>query len=137
VNAAKTRAAQPGAPIPSRPICVAMVEDVPALRQSVAELVGEASDLRWIAGFSDGETALRELPTAGPDVVLMDIRLPGMSGVECVRERQVLDLLARGRQYKEVANELGLSYHTVRTHVQHIYRKLQVGSKAEAVEVVR
>ena len=44
------------------------------------------------------------------------------------RERQILHLLSRGRIYKEVAAELELSTATVRTHIQHIYKKLQVHS---------
>lgn len=54
-----------------------------------------------------------------------------------LREREILDQLARGRQYKEIADGLGVSFHTVRTHVQRIYRKLHVRSKIEAVRRVR
>ena len=49
------------------------------------------------------------------------------------RERTILDLLVRGRSYKLIAAELGISVHTVNNHIRHIYRKLQVNSRAEAV----
>jgi two-component system, NarL family, nitrate/nitrite response regulator NarL len=49
------------------------------------------------------------------------------------RERDVLRSLVRGLAYKQVADELGLSIDTVRTHIRGIYRKLQVHSVAEAV----
>jgi len=50
-----------------------------------------------------------------------------------MRERQVLDALSRGQRYKEVADTLGISMDTVRTHVKEVYRKLHVNSRAEAV----
>jgi DNA-binding NarL/FixJ family response regulator len=49
------------------------------------------------------------------------------------RERQVLDLLARGRIYKEIAAELGMSVATIRSHIFHTYQKLHVRTRAEAV----
>ena len=49
------------------------------------------------------------------------------------REREVLDYLARGYLYKEIAAELSLSYDTVHTYVRRIYEKLQVHSRTEAV----
>ena len=49
------------------------------------------------------------------------------------RERQVLEALSQGQRYKEVADTLGVSIDTVRTHVKEVYRKLHVNSRAEAV----
>jgi DNA-binding NarL/FixJ family response regulator len=49
------------------------------------------------------------------------------------REQQVIDRLAAGRSYKEIADALGISYDTVRAHIRSIYEKLQVHSRAEAV----
>jgi DNA-binding NarL/FixJ family response regulator len=49
------------------------------------------------------------------------------------REREVLHLLARGRQNKEIVDQLGISPSTVATHIRRIYEKLQVHSRAEAV----
>src|SRR5437868_3939509 len=49
------------------------------------------------------------------------------------REAQVLELLSRGFLYKEIGETLGLSYATVHTHIRHIYEKLHVRSRTEAV----
>ena len=50
-----------------------------------------------------------------------------------MREREVLDLLAQGCLYKEIADQLQISYSTVSTHLEHIYEKLQVHSRTQAV----
>jgi DNA-binding NarL/FixJ family response regulator len=49
------------------------------------------------------------------------------------RERELLDLLAKGHRYKEIAETLGISFDTVRAHLRNIYDKLQVRSRTEAV----
>lgn len=49
------------------------------------------------------------------------------------REREVLSLLAKGFTFEEIGNILKISPHTVTTHVRHIYRKLEVGSRSQAV----
>ena len=51
------------------------------------------------------------------------------------REAEVLDLLAQGYSYKEIATQAGVSYHTVHSHVRHIYEKLHVRSRAQAVAI--
>jgi DNA-binding NarL/FixJ family response regulator len=51
------------------------------------------------------------------------------------REREILDSLARGRMNKEVAAELEISIGTVRKHIQHIYEKLHVNTRVEAVNL--
>ncbi len=68
------------------PIKVAIVEDDEGIRTSLAALVRRASALRWAGDYPDAETALKEIPRKPPDVVLMDINLPGINGVECVRQ---------------------------------------------------
>jgi DNA-binding NarL/FixJ family response regulator len=50
-----------------------------------------------------------------------------------VREQAVLDSLARGLAYKQIGDELGISINTIRTHLRHIYEKLHVQSRTEAV----
>ena len=52
------------------------------------------------------------------------------------REKQVLDGLAAGLQYKEIADKAGISTETVRVHVRRIYSKLQVSGRMEAVRKV-
>lgn len=68
----------------SSPIRVALVEDHAPLRNQLAQWIGEAPGFECVGAFADAETALTGLPAAAPDVVLMDIQLPKMSGVECV-----------------------------------------------------
>lgn len=66
------------------PIKVAIVEDNRGTRESLTELVGRAPTLRCVGAHPNGEDALLNIPAEQPDVVLMDINLPGMSGIECV-----------------------------------------------------
>jgi DNA-binding NarL/FixJ family response regulator len=66
------------------PITVSIVEDSRGTRESLSELLRRAPGLRCMGAYANGEQALRELPAQTPDVVLMDINLPGMSGIECV-----------------------------------------------------
>jgi DNA-binding NarL/FixJ family response regulator len=67
-------------------IRVAIVEDDEQVRENLARLVGEAKGFECVATFGSGEQALDALPRRTPEVVLMDINLPGISGVECVRQ---------------------------------------------------
>jgi DNA-binding NarL/FixJ family response regulator len=68
------------------PIKVAVVDDDEGIRTSLAALIRRASNLRLTGDYPDAETALKEIPRRPPDVVLMDINLPGVNGVECVRQ---------------------------------------------------
>lgn len=63
---------------------VALVEDNAKLRKSLGTLLNSTADLECVEACADGEQALQQLPSVGPDIVLMDIHLPGMSGIECV-----------------------------------------------------
>ncbi|WP_128548270.1 response regulator transcription factor [Larkinella soli] len=67
------------------PITVAIVEDKEPIRQSLAILIDGADGFSCRSAFETAEEALEALPFEGVDVVLMDIDLPGMSGIECVR----------------------------------------------------
>src|SRR5437899_389968 len=67
------------------PIKVAIVDDDEGIRSSLATLIRRAPALRLTGDYPDAETAFKEIPRRPPDVVLMDINLPGMNGVECVR----------------------------------------------------
>jgi len=202
------------------PITVAIVEDNDQLRATLARVLDRAEGFRCTGQYANAEEALKHLPEEKPDVVLMDINLPGMNGVECVRqlktlcpqiqvimltvyedtdnifnalaagatgyllkrtpraelleairdvvrggspmtthiarkvvqsfqqrpatpapaaeelsprEREVLDCLAQGFLYKEIADKLGLKYETVHTYIRRIYEKLQVRTRTEAV----
>ncbi len=65
-------------------INVSIVEDNCGTRESLQELLGRAPGLRCVGAHANGEVALQAIPAENPDVVLMDINLPGMSGIECV-----------------------------------------------------
>lgn len=200
-------------------IAVSIVEDDPQARKILAGWVSHAQGFRLSGDWGDAEAALAKLPETKPNVVLMDINLPGMSGVEAVkklkpvlpetqfvmltvyedadhiynalaagatgyllketprqellkaledvhhggspmtsniarkvvqsfghtspaasadgdlspREQEVLDLLARGYLYKEIAERLNISVPTVNTYVRRVYEKLHVRSRAQAV----
>ena len=68
------------------PISVSIVEDNDKLRGTLAKVIGRAEGFRFVSDYANAEDAVAELPKAKPDVVLMDINLPGMNGVECVRK---------------------------------------------------
>jgi DNA-binding NarL/FixJ family response regulator len=65
-------------------IKVAIVEDDARIRKVVTEVLAGAKDCQCIGVFADGATAVANLPSLAPDVILMDINLPDLSGVECV-----------------------------------------------------
>jgi DNA-binding NarL/FixJ family response regulator len=71
---------------PEMPIKVAIVDDDEGIRAGLAALIRRASDLKLTGDYANAETALKEIPRHPPDVVLMDINLPGVKGVECVRQ---------------------------------------------------
>lgn len=198
---------------------VMVVEDDRGLREQLVAILETASDLKCLGAFNTAEAAIPQILEKEPDVVLMDIKLPGMSGIECVaeikkvkpamqvimvtiyedserifralksgangylvkssppeqlleairdvskggapmsshiarkvvqhfhllgpsptetenlspRERQVLDLLAMGFIYKEIAAKLDIATETVRTYVKNICQKMHVRSRLEAV----
>jgi DNA-binding NarL/FixJ family response regulator len=200
-------------------ITVAIVEDQQRTREGLAALIGGTRGYRIVGQFASMEEALRKLGWEPPDVALLDIGLPGMSGIEGVRrlkaqwptlqilmltvyadnehifeaicagacgyllkdtpppklleavrelceggapmspeiarkvvtmfqtvappkteehrlsprELEVLKLLADGHSYKTAAQVLSVSQDTIRFHIRHIYEKLHVHSKSEAV----
>lgn len=200
------------------PISVAIVEDLAEVRNGLAELVESDKELSIIGSFENAEAAVQKLPALQADIVLMDINLPGMSGIDCIksikekcpstqfmmftvyendekvlqalqagatgyllkrtepqrilesikelnqggspmsssiarkvlnifihekkrtkkeilsnRENEVLELLADGLLYKEIAEKLFISHGTVRQHIHNIYEKLHVNNRTEAV----
>lgn len=71
-------------------ISVSIVDDEEKLRQSIAAFVNGSPGFRCASTFASGESALEQLPAQWPDVILMDIHLTGMSGIECARRLKVL-----------------------------------------------
>ena len=67
-------------------IKVAIVDDDEGIRSGLAALIRRAPNCKLAGDYANAETALKEIPRHPPDVVLMDINLPGMKGVECVRQ---------------------------------------------------
>ena len=198
---------------------VVLVEDDIRLQRQIIEILAQPADIECLYAVSSAEEALKEIPVRPPDVILMDINLPGKSGVECIpelkrklpqleivmltayeeednifralkagasgyliksstpeeifdairdvqsggapfsshiarkvvqyfrgekkiedeneklsaREREVLDMLAGGFIYKEVADKMNITVETVRTYVKRICVKLHVRSKVEAI----
>lgn len=203
-------------------IRVAIVEDDHDIRQSFETIIGTAPGFECVKSFETAEAALEEIPLLQPDVVIMDIHLPGISGIEAVRilkeeipalqiamctvyeddehifnalragasgyllkrtspekllealsdlhnggspmsgeiarrvvasfqkkttpspelaaltprEKEILDLLAKGYLYKEIAAELFISIETVKRHIHNIYEKLHVQTRTEALNKV-
>ena len=72
------------------PTTVSIVEDNEQLRGTLARMLGRADGFRCLGEYGSAETALEAIPKLPPNVVLMDINLPGMNGVECVRKLKPL-----------------------------------------------
>ena len=70
---------------------VVVVEDDRGLREQIVAILRSAPDIKCIGAYSNGEEALSKIPALNPDVVLMDIGLPGMSGIECVAQLKKLN----------------------------------------------
>src|SRR2546430_7088264 len=76
------------------PITVSIVEDNEQLRNTLARVLNRSDGLKCLSQYGNAEDALKDLPNVKPEVVLMDINLPGMNGVECVRQlKQALPTL--------------------------------------------
>jgi DNA-binding NarL/FixJ family response regulator len=73
------------------PIIVSIVEDDDGVRAGLVRLLEKSRDFRVLASYPSAEAALRGIPQARPDILLMDINLPAMDGVECVQKLHALD----------------------------------------------
>lgn len=110
---------------------VAIVEDDRRWRSNIERLLAETEGLELAGSFPSGETAVQEIPRHPPDVVLMDINLPGMSGVECTR------------QLKAILPQLQIVMLTVYDDSDRIFQALQMGAngyllkRAQADEIVQ
>ena len=97
-------------------VAVSIVEDDPQARKIIAGWIGRASGFRLAGDWGDAESALKHLPEKKPDVVLMDINLPGMNGVEAVR------------RLKSALPATQFVMLTVYEDADHIYNALSAGA---------
>lgn len=67
-------------------IAVAIVEDIKEIREGLQLLIDSSNDFLCKEVYASAEDALKGLPSSQPDVILMDINLPGMNGIECIRQ---------------------------------------------------
>ncbi|MDB6057479.1 MAG: two component transcriptional regulator, LuxR family [Verrucomicrobiales bacterium] len=95
---------------------VAIVEDDLRWRTNVEQLLRETDGLEFVGSFKSGEDAIRDLPVRRPQVVLMDINLPKMSGVECTR------------QLRELLPAVHIVMLTVYDDSDRIFQALQMGA---------
>ncbi|HEY3932210.1 MAG TPA: response regulator transcription factor [Verrucomicrobiae bacterium] len=98
------------------PITVSIVEDNDKLRETLVRVLNRADGFRCVSQYANAEDALKDLPQTKPDVVLMDINLPGMNGVECVR------------QLKKIAPEIQVMMLTVYEDTENIFDALAAGA---------
>jgi len=98
------------------PITVSIVEDNEQLRGTLARVLNRADGFRCVSQYGDAETALEGLPKDHPEVVLMDINLPGLNGVECTR------------QLKQVLPRVSIIMLTVYEDTENIFNALAAGA---------
>src|SRR5258706_7943900 len=98
------------------PITVSIVEDNEQLRKTLARVISRAEGFACLGHYGTAEAALEALPKEAPEVVLMDINLPGMNGVECVR------------RLKQVAPEILGVMLTVYEDTENIFNALAAGA---------
>jgi len=67
------------------PISVSIVEDLPEVRTSLENLIRDSAEFLFLSSYPSAETAKEGIPRDQPQLVIMDINLPGMSGTECIR----------------------------------------------------
>jgi len=98
------------------PISVSIVEDNEKLRGTLARVLDRAEGFRCVSHYGNAEDAVKDLPQVRPDVVLMDINLPGMNGVQCVQ------------QLKKLMPQIQIIMLTVYEDTENIFSALQAGA---------
>ncbi len=97
-------------------ITVSIVDDEKELRQSMEAFINGSPGFRCVSAYHSGEAALKQLPQDRPDVVLMDIHLTGMSGIECVQ------------RLKAMVPEMQIMMLTVYEDTEQIFKALSAGA---------
>ncbi|MDB6124565.1 MAG: DNA-binding response regulator [Pedosphaera sp.] len=100
----------------STTVRVAIVEDNLALQEQLVHQLAQSSDITCVGHYNSAEEALKEIPRSNPDVVLMDINLPKMNGVDCVR------------QLKALHPKTQFIMLTIYEDADHIFESLQAGA---------
>jgi DNA-binding NarL/FixJ family response regulator len=106
-------------------IRVAIVEDNEDLRQTLEAVLKREKGIECVGAFASGEEALARVPALKPAVVLMDIQLPGITGVECVR------------QLKPLLPQLQIIMLTVHDHTKSVFESLEAGANGFLLKPVR
>ncbi len=101
---------------------VAIVEDDRGLREQLAQILGAARDVHFVGACASGEEAIERIHVLQPDVVLMDIKLPGMSGIECVSH------------LKKALPSLQILMLTIYEDSERIFRALKAGADGYLVK---
>lgn len=101
---------------------VVVVEDDRGLREQLVKILNSGAGIQCIGACASAEEALRLIPTKSPDVVLMDIRLPGISGIECVA------------QLRQQLPQLQIIMLTVYEDSESIFRALKAGAAGYLVK---
>jgi DNA-binding NarL/FixJ family response regulator len=101
---------------------VVIVEDDRGLREQLLKILETASDIKCVGTYGSGEEALPKILEQRPDVVLMDIKLPGMSGIRCVAE------------IKKIVPEMQIIMVTVYEDSERIFRALKAGANGYLVK---
>jgi DNA-binding NarL/FixJ family response regulator len=103
-------------------------------------VLGSAGDRGMLSATADGAAILEALATSPSQSPRLpdDARAREVAQLQSLtkRERAVLVLLGRGLEFEEIADRLSISEHTVRTHLQNLYRKLNVHSRLDIVRLV-
>jgi DNA-binding NarL/FixJ family response regulator len=97
-------------------IAVSIVEDIDEIRTRLKNILDESEEFVCTGAYSKAEDALNELPVAAPDIVLMDINLPGMSGIECMR------------RVKAVAPDILFMMFTIYEDSEQVFEALSAGA---------
>ena len=98
------------------PINVSIVEDNDKLRGTLARVLDRSEGFRCVSQYANAEDAVAGVPQIRPDVVLMDINLPGMNGVQCVQ------------QLKKLMPQIQIIMLTVYEDTENIFSALQAGA---------
>jgi DNA-binding NarL/FixJ family response regulator len=110
---------------------VLIVDDQQLMRDELRTLLETEQDITIVGDAPDGAAAVDAAQRLHPDVILMDIRMPRMDGVEAVRAG------ARGLSNKEIAGELYLAEGTVKNHVSTILAKIGARDRTQAALAAR